>query len=306
MGMEHSELEASVINALLRPGYGTTVEEILDTCRLVERVDGAMDRKQIFDLRSRVDVSEQIWKRMLSVAKSQALWEFRESIPASFSCLYRLTLMQDYKIYSAVRDESVSQKTTTREIDDLRKRERIDSRYKLSKRQIYLFAYNDLEDQEFGNLLDEINKIAEEYDCCFDTQDLEKVRKQDSRYQYDRRLEDIHYLLRQDIENLRVIESLYQYDDIEDEQELDRLRDELIKSSFKEFLESLMSVSYTRESMMKDYGFLYCTKIAHEYWRTQDRSQRYNYKRRLMQVKKKYPDLADEVQYLMERFIEIN
>ena len=73
--------------------------------------------------------------------------------------------------------------------------------------------------------------------------------------------------------------------------------------SFKEFVDSLMSIALSRENMMKDFGFLYCTKIVHEYWKTESRSQRYNYKRRLLEVKKKYPKLAEDVDNLCEKYV---
>jgi hypothetical protein len=231
------------------------------------------------------------------------LWSLRESLPCSFSSLYRLNLLDPFKVFLGVKDGAINKQTTTRDVEQIAKRERIDSRYTLGSRQVFFFSSCDLSDDEFTNLLEEVNKVAREYDCCFDSEDLEQIRKTDSRYQYDRRMMDIYYLLRQDIENLQVVESLY--DDIEDDQEKDALISILIEMSFKEFVDSLMSIAFTRESMMEDYGFLYCTKILYEYWKTESRSQRYNYKRRLLEVKTKYPKLAEDVDYLYDKHINV-
>ena len=239
----------------------------------------------------------------IAVAKSDILWQLRQEIPHNFSCLYRLTLLESYKVLLGVRDGSINCQTTTRDIERITKRERINSRYKLSDRHVFFFSGKNLGDDEFLNLLEEVNKVARDYDCCFDSEDLEQVRKKDLRYQFDRRMEDIRYLLRQDIENLQVVESRYL--DVGDEEERDALSDILIDMPFKEFADALMWISSSRESMMNDYGFLYCTKIVQEYWKTESRSQRYNYKRRLLEVKKKYPKLEEDVDYLYGKHIDV-
>ena len=301
--MEHPELRNLVVAALSRPGYGETAEDVLTTCRLVSQAEEAFNPKELHDIRMEVEMSGQVWKRMCAVSRNETLWSLRESLPCAFSSLYRLNLLESFKVYLGVKDGAINPQTTTRDIEQIAKRERIDSRFKLSNHNIYFFSSGDLGEDEFTTLLEEVNKVAREFDCCFDSEDLEQVRKADARYQLDRRIMDIHYLLKQDIEGLQIVESLY--DDIGDDQERDVLSSILIEMPFKEFVDSLMSIALTRESMMEDFGFLYCTKIVHEYWKTESRSQRYNYKRRLLEVKKKYPKLAEDVDYLYDKHVNV-
>ena len=303
ISMERPGLRNLVVAALSRPGYGATAEEVLSTCRLVDQADGTFNPKELYDLRIEVEVSDQVWKRMCAVSENETLWSLRESLPCAFSSLYRLNLLESFKVYLGVKDGAINPKTTTRDIERIAKRERIDSRFKLSNRNIYFFSSGELGEDEFANLLEEVNKVAREFDCCFDSEDLEQVRKTDARYQLDRRMMDIHHLLRQDIEGLQVVES--RYDDIEDDQEKEALRNLLVDMPFKEFVDNLMCISLGREKMMEEYGFLYCIKIVHEYWRTKSRSQRYNYKRRLLEVKDKYPKLAEDVDYLYSKHIDV-
>lgn len=301
--MQESELKNLLVTSLSRPGYGETAQEILSSCKLVDQADQTFNQKELYDIREEVSISEQVWRRMCAVSKNDLLWELKQDLPPNFSSLYRLNLLESYRVYIAVRDGTINKQTTTRDVEQITKRERIDSRYRLSNRTIFFFSERDIDDEQFANLLEEVNKIAREYNCCFDTEDLEQVRKKDVRYQYDRRMMDIRYLLKQDIENLQVVQSIY--DDVENDDERDALGDTLIDLSLKEFVESLMTIAFTRENMMEDYGFLYCTKIVHEYWRTESRSQRYNYKRRLLEIKKKYPKLEEEVDYLYDKHINV-
>jgi hypothetical protein len=303
MDMESSEFRDLLQTGLSRPGYGQTAEEILETCRLVAEAEQILNKKEIFDIRQENEISDQTWKRLSGIGKNEVLWLLRDKLPAKQSSLYRLNLLEPSDIIIGVSKGLIHHGTTSRDIEEITKRARINSRYKLSDRQIFLFEDNRLDDQMFSDLLEEINRIAREYDCCFDTDNLESIRKTDAKYQYDKRMTDIRWLLRQDIENLQIVESLYAYDDIEDDQEKEDIRTELINMSFRDFVNSLMAIAISRESMMKDYGFLYCLKIAHEYWRTDSRSQRYNYKRRLIEVKTKYPELEEDVEYVLEKFV---
>lgn len=303
LDMSDPELRNQLVNALSRPGYGVTAEEILSTCQLVSQADQTFNNREIFDIKQFLDISDQIWRRMCAVSKNETLWSERESLPCTFTSLYRLNLLDKYTVIFGVTRGAINPQTTTREIEQIAKKERIDSRYKLSSRSIFFFSSNDLSEDDFTNLLEEVNKIAKEYECCFDSEDLEQVRKKDARYLLDRRMTDINYLMRQDIQNRQVIESIY--DDIACDDERDALSNTLIDSPFKEFVDSLMSISLGRENMMEEYGFLYCTKIVHEYWKTESRSQRYNYKRRLQEVKKKYPKLVEDVDYLLNKHINI-
>jgi len=301
--MERSELRNLVVAALSRPGYGETAEGVLSTCRLVGQAEETFNPRELYDIRKEVGMSEQVWKRMCAVSRNETLWALRESLPRAFSSLYRLNLLKDYECFVRVRDKSINPETTTRDIEQITKRSRINSRYNLSQHQIYFFSNNDLSKDDLRNLLEEINVIAKDYEAFFDSEDLEQLRKSDEQYLYDRRMENLRWSMLQDIENLNIVELID--DEINDEDERDSVSDGLINSSFKDFTETLMSISFSRENMMEDYGELYCTKIAYEFWRTESRSQRYNYKRRLGEVKSKYPKNEEFIAFLMEKFMDV-
>ena len=301
--MEEPELRAHLVESLARPSYGATAEEVLSTCRVVAQAEGTFRQRDLYVIRNEAKVSEQVWKRMCAVAKNETLWVFREKLPCSFSALYRLILLDEAQLIISVSDKSITPETTTRDIEKISKRARLNSRYRLSKRQIYFFAASELGEDELSNLLEEINYIAKGYRACFDTEDLEQLRKNDEKYQYDNRLAGLVSLLRQDIENFGIIEKLDET--IEDDDDRREARNRIIDSSFRDFVDTLSSIACGREFMMKEYGFLYCTKIIYEYWRTDSRSQRYNYKRRLKEVRDKYPKVEEETRYLVENYMDI-
>jgi cytoplasmic iron level regulating protein YaaA (DUF328/UPF0246 family) len=83
-------------------------------------------------------------------------------------------------------------------------------------------------------------------------------------------------------------------------------QDLYIESTLQGLVATLKAISEDRNAMMQKFGRFYCLKIAQEYWKTDSRSQRYNYKRRLSEVGEKYPHLASYVERLLDDCINVD
>ena len=55
--------------------------------------------------------------------------------------------------------------------------------------------------------------------------------------------------------------------------------------------------------MWETYGKQYCLKVALEFNKTESRAQRFNYRRRLLEVKEKHKNLSDFVDYLLDQYL---
>ena len=62
----------------------------------------------------------------------------------------------------------------------------------------------------------------------------------------------------------------------------------------------LVRLAGSSEGMWESYGPHYCRKVALEFNRTESRAQRFNYRKRLLEVKGKHQQLADLVDALLE------
>jgi hypothetical protein len=62
----------------------------------------------------------------------------------------------------------------------------------------------------------------------------------------------------------------------------------------------LVRLCGSSQGMWESYGPLYCRKVALEFNRTDSRAQRFNYRKRLLEVKGKHPHLSDLVDDLLE------
>lgn len=302
--MSTSELRQKVIEALSGPGYGATAEEIQNTCWLVAQAEVNLDKEVISEIQRKLNISHQTWKRMVSLSGNRMLQENSSIMPANFSSLYRLSLLKDSVLRQGMGDGIINPEITTREIESLKKRTDIQSRFKTSKHSIFLFCKNELDDSEFTELLSGLNEVASEYGACVDTQDLVEIQKENNKRLYDVRRQSMELRINNEISLLTSpaarIDGIFMSDDTRE-----KLKEISVDLSFGDFVKILKTVSKNREEMMNDYGRLYCLKLAHEYWRTESRTQRYNYKKRLKDVEALYPKHARYARWVLEKLIQI-
>ena len=304
MPMESSELQQKVFQALSLPGYGATAEEILTTCSLVAQAQINLSNAELSAIQSEVNVSNQTWKRMISVSANLPLWEKRSVMPANFSSLYRLSLLKSAVLRQGVEDGTINPKITTREIESLKKSKEIQSRFKTSNHSIFLFCKKELDGAKFAELLSRINVIASEYDACFDTQDLIEIQKDNNRRLFDIRRQSMESRLRDEISLVTspaaTLDGVFLSDNARE-----KLKELSVDISFGDFVKTLKMLSKNREEMMSYYGRLYCLKLAQEYWRTNSRTQRYNYKKRLNDVAVLYPKYSRYAGWVLDTQIKI-
>jgi len=80
---------------------------------------------------------------------------------------------------------------------------------------------------------------------------------------------------------------------------------QLVDSDILVFAQFLISAAGSRILMFEKYGPTYCKKVAYEHTQAEDRSQRFNYKRRLIQCKSLCPDASKFIEDLMSRYMHL-
>jgi hypothetical protein len=302
--MESSELRDLLQTALSRPGYGQTAEEILQTCRLVAEAEARIGKKELFFIKNEKEISYQTWKRMIAISKKNLLWKYKSIIPANLSAIYRLCLLDDRALQECFADGLITPHTSSRAIEKLKKRTSIEKSYKTSRHQVYLFVQEELDDRSLRDLLNQINAVANKYNACFDTEDLEEISKDNMQKMFSLRRQLIESAILQEIQILLTDKSINPKGDTQGNSSIYLLKT-CIDLTFGEFVKVLKSLSPNRQAMMRDFGKLYCLKLAHEYWRTSSRSQRYNCKRRLLEVHESYPETASHAQLVLDNYVEL-
>ena len=72
-------------------------------------------------------------------------------------------------------------------------------------------------------------------------------------------------------------------------------------SSFTGFLNRVQG---NRKEFWSNHGEDYIHKVALEYLRTNNRGQRFNYRRRLKEVAKNHPNLAEKVRVTLDQWMK--
>ena len=299
-----SALREKVLQVLSLPGYGTTAEDVLMTCRCVAEAERKLQKAEITTIQHEMDISQQTWRRMIAISENQQLWENRSVLPNSLSSLYRLSLLRDSTLREGVKSKTINSEMTTRQIESIKKNAEIRSRFKTSKHSLFLFCKEELGEKEIMELLGRINMIASEYNACIDTQNLIEIQKENNRKFFDVQRQLIESRIKDELHLVTAPSAIL--DGIQLGEDERRVLIQLpIDLPFGDFVKTVKALSRNREEMMRHYGRLYCLKLAQEYWNTESRSQRYNCKRRLREIEKVYPLHAAHARMILTTLLKI-
>ena len=76
----------------------------------------------------------------------------------------------------------------------------------------------------------------------------------------------------------------------------------LANAEMRSFTGFLVKSTGSSSAMWQQHGDDYCKKVSMEFNRTDSKAQRFNYKKRLMEVKEKHPSLGTTVDDCLERY----
>lgn len=290
----------SLETALSAREYGRTTQDVLDLCALAARIQEALSRQDVVLLLERSKTSKQIWSRLCSIGKDERLWRFVDHLPANYSSLYLISSMTDDQLSDGFDMGDISASATTRQISDfLRKWSLLHQTYGLNGdvRICHLASERELDDGEVQGILEEINKEAIRFGVIlmdgksrfsrFGKKQQMIMEQEEKAFEAETAVEHLMYLSSEDFRSHFSLEEV----------------DDLMEGDFASFAAALLSISRSRREMMDKHGKPYCYKIALEYLRSESRTQRYNYKRRLMHVRAKYPALKDVVDQIFTEFV---
>ena len=284
---------------LIERDYGDTAQQVLDLCDLVAEAESAWSSAELKAFLKEVGTNPMVWRRLFSIAQDKRLPALVENLPSSYSALYALTNFSDQELEAAVKEGVISTKSSSRQILDWVKQFRVDNGSGESKAEVlYLRVDPNQTQEQRKSLFDALIAIADEHGAQLVTE-AEQLTK---RYSVNQQRKEAGKVLRQEL--------LVEVQDI-----LPRVteheRNKMGISSVVEFVDSdlslfgqfLIASAGSRIAMFEQYGSTYCKKIAYEHTQAEDRSQRFNHKRRLIQCKALCPDASEFIDELMTRYM---
>jgi len=283
---------------LIEKDYGDTAQRVLDLCDLVAEAESSWSSSELKAFLKEVGTNPMVWRRLFSIAQDKRLPLLVKNLPSSYSALYALTNFSDQELEAAVKESVISTKSSSRQILDWIKQFRVGNGSVESKAEVlYLRVDPNQTEEQRKSLIDALVAIAGEHGAQLVT-DPEQLTK---RYAVAQQRMEAGKMLRQEllVEVQDILPRVTEHDQ-------NRLGiasvGELVDADLSVFGQFLISAAGSRIAMYEQYGSTYCKKIVYEHTQAEDRSQRFNYKRRFFQCMALSPDASKFIDDLRSKY----
>jgi len=285
---------------LIEKDYGNNAVEVLRTCSLVAEYASEHTPDQIKAFQENVGINPQVWLRLLALHRDERLKKHLEHLPASYTTLYAIHRMKDEAINAAVQQGVIHPKASSHTILNWSKEFRLTSGECVPPWRCLVVFDQAVDGADLADMQSRMNQIAQEYGAkLFGEQDYspadsrEDVIKKEwiSRLEFEIRTLALPVFVRM-TEGFRLIAGIEHVDDF--------LNNDLIA-----FGSILRNDAKFHQGGVLYSSPLYVYRLALEYLKTDSRSQRFNYKRRLKQLAEKQPDLKELIGEVLETYMTV-
>ena len=286
----------SLRQRLSKGAYGATAIEILDLCDAVSEIQSGWTPDAVSDFQVGTGINPQVWRRFLKISADKRLRDISDHLPASYTSLYSITLLSDDLLNDGIVLGVITPSTGCRRIQAWVRESRLHTEGRI--RILYLTRDAEYDESDVEQIVERINATClrkgfvlyasigglDPYRLAHES----AISRESARSDMECSIEHEMYL-----DALDVLPSA-------DPEYLD----DLFESEMKEFVGELMDKCASRKLMMRRFGKLYCLKIALSHHRSESRSDRFNYRRRLRNVAAKYPHLSDVAFGVLDRYCQ--
>ena len=284
--------------------FGLTAEEILTFSRQIAELDQRSTNTERSILMSKYQITRNKWNQLCRIGRDSRLIKYTHTLPSSITALFALTTLSKDELNDGMITGDLHPNISSRKIYSYSRQCRLREKA-FSGTENLVPCYiavgkngESLNIETFEILLKKVNEILVAHDIMI----LPSVSSS-SKYD-DRQKALIAQEQRQGEIETNIEHNMYMESEILSEHYTDEEIDDIMEGSMNDFVRALFMISQTRTQMMKDHGKMYCYKIALEYHRSDNRVQRYNYKRRLIHVQQKYKFLHETIEGIFSEFIE--
>ena len=297
--MDDNAFRYKLLIPLTEKDYGNSACEILQTCALAAEYAQEHTPDQIWALLDQSRHNPQVWGRLLSLHRDERLKKHLEHLPASYTALYAIHRMSDEEVEAAVQQGIIHPGASSHSILKWSKEFRLTSGECVPPWRCLVVFEQALKEEEFADMQSRMDQIAQEYGAKLISEQeyapvgsKEEVIKKEwiSRLEFEIRTLALPVFVRM-TEHDRSRAGIEHVDDF--------LNNDLIS-----FGSILRSDAKYHQGGVHYSSPLYVYRLALEYLKTDSRSQRFNYKRRLKQLAEKQLDLKDLIDEVLETFMK--
>ena len=296
--MDDQTLRYKLTIPLIEKDYGSNAAEVLETCALVAEYAHEHTPDQIKAFQERVSINPQVWLRLLALHRDERLKKHLNDLPASYTALYAVSRMKDEEIDAAIRQGIIHSSASSHAILHWTKEKRLVSGETVPPWRCLVVFEEEMDSKDFGVMRRRINKVAQEYGAKL----ISELDYIPSNSKEDKAKVDLINGLELKIVELAMPMYVRMTGHQKSREGIGRPED-FLEVDLMTFGAVLRSDAKYFEGGKNAYSSIYVYRLALEYLRTDSRSQRFNYKRRLRDLAVKQPDLGELVGKVLETYM---
>jgi hypothetical protein len=298
MQMDDKTFRSKLLIPLIEGDYGNTAREVLQTCALVAEYAREHTPHQIWELCDKSRHNPQVWGRLLALHRDERLKKHLDHLPNSYTTLYAIHRMSDEELEAAVQQGVIHPGASSHTILKWSKEFRLTSGECVPPWRCLVVFDQEVDGADLADMQARMNQIAQEYGAkLISEQDYVPVGSKDGaiKKEWISRLEfEIRTLA------LPVFVRMTEHD--RSRAGIEHV-DDFLSIDLVAFGSILRSDAKFHQGGVHYSSPLYVYKFALEFQKTDSRSQRFNYKRRLKQLAEKQPDLKELIDEVLETYM---
>jgi hypothetical protein len=284
---------------LIEKDYGNNAAEILRTCALVAEYAREHTPLQIKAYQKKVAINPQVWSRLLALHRDERLKKYIEHMPPSYTALYAIHRMKDEEIAAAVQQGVITPTASSHTIRMWAKQNRQRAGETIPPWRCLIVFEHEIDNKDLFVMRLRINEITREYGARL-VSEIDYIQEDPAAENHKKKI----------IEELetKILELAKPFHE--------RMTERERANSGVQELEILLHLDVmtfgwitrpdediSAKAMRHRYTPAYVYKFALEFQKTDSRSQRFNYKRRLKDLAIKQPDLKDLIDDVLETYM---
>ena len=290
MSTDFSDIASSLASA----GYGDDAASVLATCQTLLDVQEQASQQEFRDFRDAVGWHPKIFSKLLTIGKDERLFDYATDLPASYTAIYALASLNDEEFAAAGEEGVISTSSSVRFINDW-------SRHDGYTATLLLRDCPDLtvrrsrSAEEVDALLASLKNAADAAGASLRV-GSGSVRETVAGERQTTAEQILELLVG------RMDAVVASADPALVEQFSVASGEALAKGEMRQFTGFLVRATGSTDAMWQHHGKDYCLKVCLEFNSTTSRAQRFNYKKRLLEVKEKHPELGGTVDQCLEEW----
>ena len=272
--------DALALRVGVPPHYGSTAPEVLETCALVFRAAEQWERQEVQKFQQVVGIYEQVWGRLLAIHRSDRWHQIDHGrLPGNYTALYALTTIPEEDWSTAVEGGLIGPDLSSRDALNLKSGSRLKRLgYPIHQTLEIGFSAEASRNQRIDTLV-ALRAVAKAHGAYLMT-GVEQVTA-DVKFGATRSelIAEAKKILM-----LNLTRAVQDAGSLVKDQLGIQNEEELAEADLKEFNKFLNRCAGSVLASMQKYGFQYCMKLAYEYHRTDVRSRKHLYKKKLLEL----------------------